>query len=118
MSINDYIKNMTINNVENLLKYEQMGWVEFVSQYDSRKFKNFFNYNDSRLSSNKSFMMLMVQMNGLYLRYASRYLIKDRELILHAALQCKFRIEDISEMYHIYPYTRSEIERYIPGYYD
>ena len=118
MSTHNLNTSATNNSNDNLRKYEQMGYVEFVLQYDFKNFKEFFNYNDHLLSSNKSFIMLLVQINGLYLRYASKKLRNDREIILHAALSCQFRIEDISGMYHIYPYTRSEIERYIPGYYD
>ena len=84
-----------------------------TNKYKESECKEFFNSTKSELSSNKSFVKLMVQKNGLYIRYASDELRKDREIILLAGLTLGYEIENVSDMYLSFMklYTRSEIER-------
>jgi hypothetical protein len=99
-------------------KYKEMSFPQFIEAYKESECKEFFNSTKSELSSNKSFVKLMVQKNGSYIRYASDELRNDREIILLAGLAIGYEIETISGMYFMKPYTRSEIEMYLPGYYD
>ena len=107
-----------INTTPTTNKYKDMSFPQFIEEYKESECKEFFNSTKSELSSNKSFVKLMLQKNGSYIRYASDKLRNDREIILLAGLALGYQIETISGMYFIKPYTRSEIERYLPGYYD